>query len=490
VDRVLVSWIGDNDMKAALAGTENLGPIGAVVGQRRFDRLVLLSNRQDAWHTPFTDWLGTRTDATLDVRYRLLKDPTDHAAIYSCVEPILAELAAGGAKLTVHLSPGTPAMHAVWLLLCKTRFTADLVQTSVEQGLKPANVPFDIYAELSERLGREALARPPETAAFATIRHHSSVMTEVIDVAARVALWPVDVLIGGESGTGKELFARAIHTASPRAAGPFVPLNCGAIPETLVEAELFGVVKGAFTGATTTRRGRFAEADGGTLFLDELGELPLSAQVKLLRAVESREISPVGSSTIQKVDVRIIAATHRNLLQEIEAGKFREDLYYRLSNAVLSLPPLRERREDVSLLIDHALQSANELGRTIPGYEQKKLSPSARKLLQEHHWPGNVRELMGTVRRAAIWSKSTTIGVDDTRAAVADRAGRSQQSVLNRPFTRGFQLREILGDVARHYIGRALAQTGGVKKDAAELLGFSNYQTLSNWMDKYGVHES
>jgi DNA-binding NtrC family response regulator len=490
VQRVLVTWVGDNDMRAARGESEadSPGPIAALVRERSFDRLVLLSNRADpVWVTPFIEWLRGRTEAPTDARHRHLPDPTDHAAIYEFVEPILSELSATGAKLTVHLSPGTPAMHAIWLLLCKTRFAAELVQSSREQGVKPANVPFDIYAELSERLGREALGRPPETAAFADIRHRSRAMAEVIEMAARVAAWPVDVLIEGESGTGKELFARAIHAASPRANGPFITVNCGAIPANLVESELFGHVKGAFTGATATRKGRFAQASGGTLFLDELGELPRDAQVKLLRAVEYREITPVGGNAAQKADVRIVAATNRKLLDEVAAGNFREDLYYRLSNAILPLPSLRERHEDVSLLLDYALQAANELGATIPGYEEKKLSPSARKLLQQHPWPGNVRELLGTVRRAAIWSPSPAIGVDDARKALSNRSGHSEGAILNRPLTAGFRLRDILGDVARHYITRALAESGGVKKEAAELLGFGNYQTLSNWMTKYGI---
>jgi DNA-binding NtrC family response regulator len=490
VQRVLISWVGDNDMRAALgeSAANGPGPIATLFRERSFDRLVLLSSRANpAWVDPFFEWLRAHTTAPIDARHHHLRDPTDHAAIYEFVEPILGELSATGDKLTVHLSPGTPAMHAVWLLLCKTRFAAELVQTSREQGVKQANVPFDIYAELSERLGREALARPPETAAFADIRHRSRPMAEVIEMAARVAAWPVDVLIEGESGTGKELFARAIHAASPRANGPFITVNCGAIPENLVESELFGHVKGAFTGATATRKGRFIEASGGTLFLDELGELPPEAQVKLLRAVEYRELTPVGGSTAQKADVRIVAATHRKLFDEIAAGRFREDLYYRLSNAILPLPSLRERPEDVSLLLDHGLQAANELGATIPGYEEKKLSPSARKLLQQHPWPGNVRELLGTVRRAAIWSRSQVIGIDDARNALSNRSDQAEAAVLHRPLTAGFRLREVLGDVARHYIIRALAESGGVKKEAAELLGFSNYQTLSNWMAKYGI---
>lgn len=491
MERLLISWVGDNDMRAARGEVKGPGPIGTLLSQQAFDGFVLLANREDPkWAAPFADWLRAQTTAPITLRHRFLADPTDHAAIYAFVEPILAEHSRAGTQLTVHLSSGTPAMHAVWLLLCKTRFAANLVQTSLEQGVKPANVPFDIYAELSERLGREALARPPETAAFADIRHRSKAMAEVIEMAARVAVWPVDVLIEGESGTGKELFARAIHAASPRANGPLITVNCGAIPQNLVESELFGHLKGAFTGATSSRRGRFLEASGGTLFLDELGELPLEAQVKLLRAVEYREVTPVGANTPHQADVRIVAATNRTLLQEIDQGRFREDLYYRLSNAILPLPPLRERREDVALLLDHALEQANRLGQTIPGFEDKILSPSARKLLQQHHWPGNVRELMGTVRRAAIWSRGRTIGVDDARRALSERPGKGDQALLHRPLGPSFQLRDILGDVARHYITRALDEAGGVKKDAAALLGLSNYQTLSNWMAKYEIEET
>lgn len=494
MQRVLLAWLGDTDRKAALGGADGAGPIAPVVLQARFDRVVLLNNRDAAWAKPYVDWLRPQTTAEVEVRRLPLADPTDHELIFNAVRPVLEELKSEGAQLTVHLSPGTPSMHAVWVLLCKTQYAAELIKSSKETGVQTAKIPFDIYAELipeflrapAEVLTRAGLERAPVSAAFSDILHRSQEMAEVIHVAQRLAMWPLDVLIEGESGTGKELFAKAIHDASRRGKA-FVPLNCGAIPKDLVEAELFGYEKGAFSGAMTAHDGAFVRADGGTLFLDELGELTLDAQVKLLRAVEQREVQPIKGK-LRKVDVRIVAATNRLLPEEIARGAFREDLFYRLTTAVLRLPPLRERRGDVSLLLEHALAAANEMGRKdVPGFYAKELAPSARSFLQSHAWPGNVRELMATVRRAVIWTDGATIRLDDARRALLGTLVRQTVDVLNRDLAPGLDLHKIIEEVVQHYMVRALETTGGVKKDAAKLLGFSNYQTFTNWMKKYRI---
>jgi DNA-binding NtrC family response regulator len=387
-------------------------------------------------------------------------------------------------------------MAAVWIILAKTRFPAELIESSREHGVRTASVPFDISADFlpdllrrpDSELERLSAGLPPEAPEFDEIVHQGKGMKQVILRARRVAPRSVPVLIEGETGTGKELLARAIHRASPRREKPFVAVNCGAIPPELVESELFGHEKGAFTGATSSRRGHFAEAHGGTLFLDEVGELPKPAQVKLLRALQEGEILPVGSSRNRTVDVRVIAATNRSLPTEVNAGKFREDLFHRLAVAVLRLPPLRERREDLGLLIDHSLTQVNREGREQPGFVQKTLSASARNLLLQHPWPGNVRELQNTLRRAAIWTPEATLKTEDVREALLPLADGEEDRILGRPLGDGLELPGLLATVARHYLERALEESGGNKTRAARLVGLPSYQTLSNWMRRYGVN--
>jgi DNA-binding NtrC family response regulator len=293
----------------------------------------------------------------------------------------------------------------------------------------------------------------------------SPAMRELVEQVALVAPKRARVLITGENGTGKELVARAIHEGSDRANGPFVRVNCASIPEALFESELFGHEKGAFTGAVARRAGRFERAHGGTLFLDELGEMPLSAQPKLLRAIEAGEIELVGGGGTQVVDVRVVAATNRDLPRMVEEGTFREDLYYRLDVVRLAVPPLRDRRSDVPELAKHFLQwaSAEE---NLPC---RSLSAEAEELLQAHPWPGNVRELRNVVERLVIFSASASLGVEDLRralpgqgAAAADEAGLLDSEL---------PLKDVVAEAERQAIRRRLERFDGNKTRAAESLG-------------------
>lgn len=399
------------------------------------------------------------------------------------------------AEFVYHLSPGTPAMAAIWLLLAKTTHPARLIETSRERGVREVNVPFELSAEFTpstDRRADEALARlmqglPPESPAFTSIIHRCAAMKRTVAMAHRLALRNVPVLIQGESGTGKELFARAIHRASSRAGQPFVAVNCGAIPQELVDAELFGHEKGAFTGASAARLGYFESAHSGTLFLDEIGELPLASQVRLLRVLQEREVTRVGATKPKAIDVRVIAATNRVLPSEIHAGRFREDLFHRLAVGVLLLPPLREREGDVGLLIDSMLSSIDAEARSQPDYVHKKLDTAARNLLLRHSWPGNVRELHNTLLRAGIWATGSRITAEDIAASLAVTVPLKGESVLGRPLDQSVSLPGVMADVARHYLERAMAQTHGNKSEAARLLGLGSYQTLTNWLQKYGV---
>ncbi len=473
-----------------------VGPIAQAIAARVFDEVFLLSDYDERVVGPYVKWLKARTKTRIEVLHERLSGPTEFGEIYEAavrsVQRAIGERHRDVA-LAFHLSPGTPAMAAVWILLGKTRFPAELIESSREHGVRTASVPFDISAdfipdllrEQDDRLRQGSAAEPPDAPEFADILHRSRVMARLIQRARRVAVRNVPVLIEGESGTGKEMLARAIHRASPRGQRTFIAVNCGAIPDQLVESELFGHERGAFTDAKDARKGYFEAAEGGTLFLDELGELPGPAQVKLLRAIQEGEVVRLGATKPLKVDVRIIAATNRTLTEEITAGRFREDLFYRLAVAVLKIPPLRERAGDLGVLVDHLLDQVNREAAGEPGYKDKRLSAGAKNLLLSHAWPGNVRELLNTLRRAAIWSEGAAISSEDVREALLPVATSGRKDVLGRPLGGGLNLPELLKEVARSYLLRAMDEARGNKTKAAELVGLPSYQTLTNWLEKY-----
>jgi DNA-binding NtrC family response regulator len=256
---------------------------------------------------------------------------------------------------------------------------------------------------------------------FAEFLGESGAMQQVYSIIDRVATSSVDVLVTGETGTGKELVARAIHARSRRAEGPFVPVDCGAIPDALIESELFGHERGAFTGADARRMGLVEFADGGTLFLDEVGELPLPLQAKLLRVLQERRVRRVGARQENPVDVRVVAATSREIDQMVQRGEFRRDLFYRINVVRVDLPPLRTRGDDIGLLAEHfANKAAHEMGRSVGG-----LSTDVYQVLKGYHWPGNVRELQNVVRRAIAMTRSPIAGIDDLPDDVVSAAGRT-----------------------------------------------------------------
>lgn len=327
---------------------------------------------------------------------------------------------------------------------------------------------------------RELRARLQERYTFQNIIYGSPEMEEVMGMVARVAPSQSTVLILGESGTGKELIANAIHYASARSEKPFVKVSCSAIPETLLESELFGHEKGAFTGAIQKRVGRFEEADGGTLFLDEIGDLSASTQVKLLRILQEREFQRLGSNLNLKTDVRVITATHRDLEEAMKRGLFRKDLYYRLNVISILLPPLRERKEDIPLLIDHFLKKYSEIN-------QKKihdLSKEARTLLTRHAYPGNVRELENLIERAVVLCRGEIITTQDLPFHLQEGPSEKQGDIARKAKT----LPDSLEEIERDLIVKALHQHQGVQTRAAESLGVSE-RVLRYKIRKYGIRQ-
>lgn len=496
----LFAWIGQADLNAANPeGTTGVGPIGQVLAQRTYDGVFLLSNYADDRVARYETWLRERhPKASIEITRVSLSSPTNFAEIYtaarSAVQHVVRSDELAG-RLSFHLSPGTPAMAAVWIILGKTRFPAELLQSSIERGVEVADVPFDISAdflpdllrEKDKRLRELSASGSPDSPEFSDFISRSAAMDRLVRRAQVVALRNVPVLIEGESGTGKEMLARSIHRASPRNAQDFIAVNCGAIPSELVESELFGHEKGAFTGAAQARKGYFEAAHGGTLFLDEIGELPAQTQVKLLRALQENEVVRLGATKPIKIDVRIIAATNRTLVDEVASGRFREDLFYRLAVAVLTIPALRDRQDDIGPLIDRLFEVVNEEASGEPGYQEKKLSVGAKNLLIGKPWRGNVRELQNTLRRAVIWSHGPTITTEDIADALLPSAPGADSGILGRSLGNGLDLQRLLGEVACHYLERAIAESGGNKTKAADLVGLPSYQTLTNWLKKYGI---
>jgi len=371
-----------------------------------------------------------------------------------------------GAALEIDArSPSWPRDLACGLVQLRTR-TGEGVPASVSTSLFHWRGMTCAFVIATTRTGTEATRRVAGTRLpdeeFPTIVGRSVKIREVCRRIGSLAKTDVTVLIQGESGTGKEVIANAVHAHSQRGRAPFVKVNCAGLTETLLESELFGHVKGAFTGAIRDRLGRFKQADGGTIFLDEIGSMSLAGQAKLLRVLQEREFEPVGSSVTIKVNVRVVAATNSDLAKAVTEGRFREDLYYRLNVFPISVPPLRERKEDIALLASHFLQQyARALNKRIP-----TLAPETADLLVRHLWPGNVRELENAIEHALIVEQGPVILPVSLPMNLAGPHGAASGNAVSEP-----GLRDKLNVVERQILIEALARANGIKKRAAAMLG-------------------
>ena len=321
---------------------------------------------------------------------------------------------------------------------------------------------------------------PSQSDRFEGLVGRGLAMREVFGILERVAPTELTVLVTGETGTGKELVSRAIHNRSRRGGRPFVVFDCGAAPETLVESELFGHERGAFTGAIAQREGLFEVADTGTIFIDEIGELPLELQPKLLRVLEQREVRRVGSTKVRHVDVRVVAATNRNLEEAVAAGEFRRDLYFRLKVVEFFVPPLRKRPEDIELLARHFLKRfAAETGRKV-----RDFTPAAVEAMLSYHWPGNIRELRNCIERAVVLSLDDTVDVHDLALSHLSSAGETGRKSAARP---GPFVPETLDELERRHVMATLEAVGGNKTKAATMLGIERStldRKLARWAKK------
>ncbi|HET9838651.1 MAG TPA: sigma-54 dependent transcriptional regulator [Candidatus Angelobacter sp.] len=408
-----------------------------------------------------TDIKMPQTDGIEVLRFARQTSPETSVILITAVEDYEAAVQAvkGGAFDYIHKGPGL----------------LDEVKISVGRALETLNLQRENFA-----LKRDAATRN----SLDNIVGSSSALEKLKATIRTVAPTGSTVLIYGESGTGKELVARAVHACSPRAAEPFVSINCGAFPETLLESELFGYVKGAFTGASQNKRGLFEVASGGTIFLDEISEMSVSMQVKLLRVLQERTIRPVGGTQETPIDVRVIAATNKDLKQMVAANTFREDLYYRVSVIPILVPPLRERREDVELLANHFLKKyAHAAQKSI-----LRIRPESLEALRNFEWPGNVRQLENTIERAVAMETGEELRIDldadhpRARAAAASSNGHHPPSVSSD----GVDFEKYVADIERSLIESALAQSGGVQTRAAELLKVS-YRSFRHLLKKYDI---
>ncbi|MCU0752077.1 MAG: RNA repair transcriptional activator RtcR family protein [Akkermansiaceae bacterium] len=458
------------------------GPILTVVAERSFDRVYLFSTPKAAEISEQTAAAITERHhgVTVEIMEVPLKDPTNYLGILRQLRSHFKTINAShpDAEYSISVSSGTPHMHACWLLLAASGEIPATILQSTPPEFVPEGRPLVREIDIHQK-DFPTITRPLDGPEFAE-DDDSSIITACRelgivgeDPAFRRALHEAfvysqyddfHVLLLGETGSGKEHFAQFIHHLGPRAGRPMVTVNCSSIPENLVESQLFGHKKGSFTGASSDHEGKFKSADRGVLFLDEVGELPLAAQAKLLRVLDQGEIEPVGSTKPVKVNVRVIAATHRNLREMVQAGTFREDLYQRFGSSI-AIPPLRSRKVDIPLLASHLLGAWNARHE-----HQKRLAPAAINELIRYPWPGNVRELRRVIQQSAMLASSKIIQPSDLRFEAPLRT--DPMSALPDP-SDGFKVNEFLDEIKLHLIQRALELGGGVQARAAKLLGIT-----------------
>jgi len=479
---ILLTFTGFHDpySKGLIGEEEQPGPIITLINAKAFDKVILLSTPKTEEITSDTEKAirSLHPDVDIEIKGLPLEDPTDYIGILRGLRTHFEEVSNNtqDAKYFISVASGTPQMHACWVLLASSgEIPAHILHTRPPRFVtkdRPIISDVDLTSPefpivRSNILNIDTVDDSPDAnkviAQLGIVGDHPSI-AKALENAATLAQSDAPIIILGETGTGKEVFAKFIHLLSTRASGQFVPINCAAIPEALVESLLFGHKKGSFTGATNDQLGKFDQADGGTLFLDELGELPLSTQAKLLRVLQDGLVESVGDKKPHKVDVRIIAATNKDIGLAIKDGLFREDLYFRLHVGEIRLPPLRERKSDVPKMALYVLDRINaNLKR------HKKLSPGAMARLQAHSWPGNVRDLENVIERSALLSQSDVLEADDLM--ISEPLTKSDPLVLLPEPSEDFSLEDFLSSARKQMLLKALEMCEGNQTKAARLLG-------------------
>jgi len=507
VKKVLLSWIGNNDLKSVNTGERSKGMLIAFLNSEYFsdiDECHLLFNKNTEAAREKTKYLKHIKDLFSNDKTLVVHEfdlaPDSFRQIYKNANDIIEKIKAeshGKVNLFYHLSSGTGQTAAIWTVISRTKHPGVLYMTYLDgksKALKTkiAEIPFDIdesyiqYLEKNNDL--EIFKMWSDIPEYESIIHKSETMRLLLNKAFKIAPHDIPALILGETGTGKELFARAVHKSSKRADKPFITINCSAIQETTANATLFGWSKGAWTGSVDQGKGYFVECDGGTLFLDEIGDLSLETQTKLLRVLQFGEVQRVGDGRTFQSDVRIIAATNKDLRQMVIDGKFREDLFYRINVAVLKIPPLRDRGSDSLIIAEHFLDEINQKFK-IDGekYITAAFSNSAKNFIVNYGWPGNIRELYHTIQRACIWNENKLITEEDIKTHLLEPLHNECEKKIELSAGNPVNLEEIVGQLKQKYIVAALKLTNNNKTEASKLLGYKSYQTMTNAMKKVGI---
>lgn len=487
------AWVGNTDISfyrrnaSSPEETVETGisgcPLDAALRYRKYDNIYLFLTSQHEFAIPL---LQSHLPGCAKLIQTHLSNPVDYYEIYRISQTYLTQFYRGKDHNDFLLSSGTPAMAAIWLLLGKTHFPGHFLQT-FQNRCSEIEIPFrmtvDLIPSILNEQDRRTQQIPYEApSGFQHITGKSPAIRKAIEVASKAAIHNISVLLCGESGTGKELFAHAIHQTSPRRYKPFEAINCAALPSNLLESELFGYRKGAFTGASKDHPGAFQRVDGGTLFLDEIGECSPELQVKLLRALQPpqgegfsvREYYPVGAEKAERSDVRIICATNRNLLKEIQKGNFRADLYYRIATVSVQLPPLRERKEDILLLADVLrARAVRQFQKDDPEFKDKFFSEDTKKFIENCDWPGNIRQLQHAILQGIILCENDQISPEDLGVAMESQ---DSSPFVEKMLGDSFSLDREVRKFQKYYLEKALLLAAGNKSKAARLLGLASYQ--------------
>jgi len=496
----LISWLGTKDCENYLKDEHASISTILVYGTQSYDEIHILDNRYQKERNGYKKWLCKKlTQEKKQIPEFVfhdakIKSPIDFKTISSTLNPLLKKLSDLGHSISINFTSGTPAMSSISALLGYGIYNnVQLIQTNDKQKVFYDRLPFDfktIYYEQKDNELERLIGNDPKIeSAFENMISNSDVMRESCNLAKKIAVRDITCLILGETGTGKEMMAQAIHKASVRGDKTKKPIaiNCGAISKDLIEVKLFGAKKGSFTGATHDIKGAFEEANGGSLFLDEIGELPLEAQTKLLRVLQEKEITRITESIPIKVNVRIIAATHRNLAEMVDEGTFREDLYYRIAIGVINLPPLRERNEDIMQIANELLDESNKESSNQPNYINKMFYKDVNKFIKNYSWPGNVRELKNTITRATIWSDDKNIKAEHLEKSLLERKKKSKTTTEAPYIEKDFNLNQHLDITRRIYLEQALNQSSGNKTKAAKLLGLPSVPTVHDWIKEFDI---
>tara|TARA_R110002033_G_C3896287_1_gene239489 strand:- start:10505 stop:12004 length:1500 start_codon:yes stop_codon:yes gene_type:complete len=493
----LLTWLGSKDLDNMQNNANAAIATIAAKAEQPFDKIIILSNKDEDKWTQFERFLKkcmsiiNRPAIDIQIHNAHIDSPIDYPSIAKVTEKWINKLSEESETLSINLTSGTPTMTTLSVLIGKGKSNTRFLQATPSNEIIEVNIPFDFaqaYVQSAAKgIASKATSEPKLNNAFNELTAHSYSMKSVVSKAKKISTSEIPALIIGETGTGKELMANAIHQGSLRAQKPLRIVNCGALPENIVDSTLFGHKKGSFTGADRDHPGLFEQANGGTLFLDEVGELPLSIQVKLLRTLQQGEITRLGDTKNLYVDVRIIAATHQDLVSLVSQGKFREDLFYRLAVGIIEMPSLRHRKDDIPYIVNQLVSEINLSNTKHPSYKSKIISDQAINFIQTQTWQGNIRELWSTLNRAFLWSDEAVINEQDIVDSIINRQKHELKHNIVMSIHDKVDVVQITDDIKEKYVRAALTASGNVKKQAAKMLGLKDHQTLSNWMKRLNI---